>query len=616
MNHSRLKTLLFFALLYLPMAASPVSAKENWLNLRTKNFNFVSNAEEKETRELALKLEQFRFIFSKIYNTQGASTVPVTVIVFKSDSSFKPFKPLYGGKPANIAGYFQRSNDENIIALNIRGNEVRPLGLIYHEYTHFITSRTAREWPVWLTEGLAELFSTFEVKKNEVTLGIPLSEHVHFLRESKFLPLQSLFKVGHNSPEYNERDKQGVFYAQSWALLHYLMYGDKSARQPQLIQFVKMLESEADVDRAFAEAFKTDYAAMEKELRRYIGNRTYTVVTYTMESTQGERDVTARPLGEAEVQFHLGNLLLHTRRIEEGESFFRRAIALDASLPGPHEGLGFAAIRRQKYLEAKAHFKEAVARNSLNHLAYYYYAEALEREAAEDGNLSMKPEAIKTITELVRKAIALMPGFAPSYHLFGYVTLVSGENLDESVTALKNALALEPQNKNFAMLLAQAQFKLGDYASARKTLGPLLASDDPRIKDSAESLVKMIDTYTSPPPRAPAPNSAPGKAAPEQGRTEAPAGPTVKLAGTETMSGVLAALECDGRGIAIAFKAGDKLLRFAVSDPSKLVFYSRNPEKKINIGCGPINLPAFIYYGPAPSGQSRFAGNAVAVEFK
>jgi tetratricopeptide (TPR) repeat protein len=599
------------------LAAPPVSARENWINLRTKHFNIVSNADERETRELALKLEQFRFVFSKIYNTQGTSSVPVTVIVFKSDSSFKPFKPLYDGKPANIAGYFQRSGDENIIALNIRGNQLRPLGLIYHEYTHFMTSRTAREWPAWLTEGLAELFSSFEVKKNDVTLGVPLAEHVHFLRESKFLPLQSLFKVGHNSPEYNERDKQGVFYAQSWALLHYLMYGNKSARQPQLLQFVKMLESEADVDRAFSDAFKTDYATMEKELRRYIGNSTYTVVTYTMDSTEGERDVTIRQLAEAEVQFYLGNLLLHTRRIDEGVSFFKQAVALDPSLPGPHEGLGFAAMRRQKYAEAKSHFKEAVARGSRNHLAYYYYAEALHREEEGAGSLSMKPEAVKTITGLLRKAIELMPGFAPSYHLFGYIALVSGEKTDEAVTALRNALKIEPQNKNFALMLAQAQFRLGDYAAARKTLEPLLACDDPQIKDSAQSLVKMIESYTSPAPRVAAPDSTEPARPPRLARRDEPEpGPLVKLAGTETMSGVLAALECDGRGIVIAFKTGDKLLRFSVGDPSKLMFYSRNPEQKVNIGCGPINLPAFIHYAPAAAGQERFAGDAVAVEFK
>lgn len=614
MRLSVLKVTLALALFAL--SASPVLAKDNWINLRTRNFNIVSNADEKETRELALKLEQFRFVFSKLYNTRADSAVPVTVVVFKNDSSFKPFKPLYGGKPANIAGYFQRGEDENIIALNIQADQLRPLSVIYHEYTHLLTSYTARPWPAWLNEGVAELFSSFMVKKNEVTLGAPLDEHVHFLRQSKFLPLESLFKVGHDSPEYNERDKQGVFYAQSWALLHYLMYGDKSARQPQLVRFIKLLESEADLDRAFKEAFKTDYATMEKELRRYIGNSTYSVVVYTLDSTDGEREVTARPLAEAEVQYHLGNLLLRTHRIDESETYFKQALAIDPSLPGPHEGLGIVAIRRQKYREAGEHFKQATARGSRNHLAYYYYAEALYNESVETA-LSMKSDVAKTVHELLRKAIRLTPGFAPSYDLFGQVSLESGESLDEGVVSMRNAIKLQPQKKHYALMLAQLEVKAGDYASAKKNLEPLLAADvDRSLKTAAESLIKLIESYTSPAPQPSATAPAGHTRSPSDARPDSTEEPLVKLAGTETMSGVMAAIECDGRGITIAFKAGDKLSRFLVSDPNKLAFYRRESQPDVNIACGPINMPAIIHYKPVKQGESRFAGDAVAIEFR
>ena len=139
------------------VASTPAVAKDKWINLRTKNFNIVSNADEGPTRQLASNLEQFRYVFSQLFNIKGIAPVPVTVIVFKSDGAFKPFKPLYNGKPSNIAGYFQR-----------------PMALIYHEYTHLLTSYTARPWPVWLLEGLAELYSTFELDKNKVTLGVPV----------------------------------------------------------------------------------------------------------------------------------------------------------------------------------------------------------------------------------------------------------------------------------------------------------------------------------------------------------------------------------------------------------------------------------------------------------
>jgi hypothetical protein len=64
----------------------------------------------------------------------------------------------------------------------------------------------------------------------------------------------------------------------------------------------------------------------------------------------------------------------------------------------------------------------------------------------------------------------------------------------------------------------------------------------------------------------------------------------------------------------LAFRTREKLLRYTVSDVANLQFVSQDPEFKGNIGCGPINLKAYLYFKPA-AGQTRFAGDAVAVEF-
>ena len=50
-----------------------------------------------------------------------------------------------------------------------------------------------------------------------------------------------------------------------------------------------------------------------------------------------------------------------------------------------------------------------------------------------------------------------------------------------------------------------------------------------------------------------------------------------------------------------------------VADVTTLQFYSQDPQFKGSIGCGPINLKAYVYYKSLP-GQTRFAGNAVGVE--
>ena len=58
--------------------------------------------------------------------------------------------------------------------------------------------------------------------------------HLQMLRGKKLLPLATLFEINRTSPYYNEREKSSIFYAESWALIHYLTHGQGGRRQPQL----------------------------------------------------------------------------------------------------------------------------------------------------------------------------------------------------------------------------------------------------------------------------------------------------------------------------------------------------------------------------------------------
>src|SRR5262245_26810171 len=153
MKTYRLLACLFLGVALALMAAAPVAAKDKWINVRTKRFNVVSNADSDDARKLALKLEQFRAVFAKLFKIEELSPVPITVLAFKSDSAFVPFKPLYNGKPASVSGYFQRGEDENLIALNLSTTDEYPLRVILHEYTHLLTAYHLRAWPLWLNEG-------------------------------------------------------------------------------------------------------------------------------------------------------------------------------------------------------------------------------------------------------------------------------------------------------------------------------------------------------------------------------------------------------------------------------------------------------------------------------
>ena len=59
-----------------------------------------------------------------------------------------------------------------------------------------------------------------------------------------------------------------MLYAESWALVHYLMYGNK-ARAPQLTAFLAAVKSGAPHEQAFRTAFG-DVNALDRELNEYI----------------------------------------------------------------------------------------------------------------------------------------------------------------------------------------------------------------------------------------------------------------------------------------------------------------------------------------------------------
>src|SRR6185503_11394332 len=375
-----------------------VSAKDTWVSVRTKNFFLLGNANEKEIRKVGLKLEQFREVFTRLFPKMKFNTpVPTTVIVFKSHSSYAPFKP----RP-NLAGYFQPGSDVNYITLTteLHGQQ-DPFTVIFHEYTHLLVENTFQEAPVWFNEGLAEYYSTFSITDDQkIVLGSPIGSHVFLLRDSKMLPLRTLFEVDHKSPHYNEKEKSSIFYAQSWALMHYLIIG-KAGKVEQLGKFMELLRSKVPMEEAFQQAFETPFAVMEKDLREYVKRDRYNIINGRFhEKIELDTTTEATPLTEAEAQAYLGDLLLHSYR-KDAYTYLEKAVKLDPNLAMAHASLGMAYFREGKINEANASFERAMAGDSQNYLAHYYYAFTLSNAGSFEGptNAPLPPETATKIRE-------------------------------------------------------------------------------------------------------------------------------------------------------------------------------------------------------------------------
>ncbi len=623
-------TFVFFALFFVLQpglhSGAASTARETWLGVRSKNFQLIGNASEKDIRKVGVRLEQFRDVFSRIFTKSKAnSPIPITVIVFKDDNAYKPYKPLYQGKPAAVSGYFQSGPDVNYITLTSEFREINPYAVIFHEYVHALTIDNSRPLPPWLNEGIAEYYSSFEVESNEkkVWLGKAIANHVLYLREQRFLPLQRLFAVDRDSPEYNERERKGVFYAQSWALVHYFLLGNDGKWNAQFRQFVNALASGRPADDSFKQIFQTDYATIEKELKDYIGRSAYPAQFVTFdEKLSFDAGMQTSPLSEAEVQYYLGDLLCRIQRRDEGEEYLKRAVALDQKLAPAFAALGMSQLRQQRYAEARKYLEQAVAANSQNHLAHYYYAFTLYRELFGEGQLvtDLPQDRVKLMRAAIDQAMQLEPNFPETYNLLAFVNLVTGENLGTAVNAVKKAMAIAPGREEYSITLGQLYLRQEKFAEARQALEPLARNGStPELRSRASSMLETIaqvERFKAQPENAtviesPSPASS--------GNTATPPPPPVlrrRIEG-EKVKGLLTRVDCDDKGMTLTIKADDRVVKLNTITPDRVQFITYVQDVQREITCGAIN-PAkqvVVTYRSSADAKSKFDGEPLAVEF-
>jgi tetratricopeptide (TPR) repeat protein len=611
-----------------------VSAKDTWVSVRTKNFYLLGNASEKDIRKVGLKLEQFREVFTRLFPKMKFNTpVPTTVVVFKSDSSFTPFKPR-----ASTAGYFQAGQDVNYIALTteVRG-EQDPFTVIFHEYTHLLVDNTFQSAPVWFNEGLAEYYSTFSITDDQkIRLGTPIGNHVFLLRESKMLPLRTLFEVDHKSPHYNESKKSSIFYAQSWALMHYLIIG-KAGKVEQLGKFMNLLASKVPMEQAFQQAFETSFEAMEKDLREYVKKDRYNVINGHFErKLELDTTIEATPLTEAEAQAYLGDLLLHSNR-KDAYTYLEKALKLDPNLTLAHASLGMAYFREGKVNEAHASLERAVAGDSKNYLAHYYYAYTLSR-ANPDGPMigSYSPEVVTKMRDHLQKAIALRPDFPESYNLLAFISLVTGQGVDESIASMKRLLSESPGKQDHIYMLGQLYLHKEDYKMARQLLAVVAKSNaEEQIRGHAEQLLKQIDLYEESKTRIDEARRDAAKAGerepvmvygPNLKKTqEAPTDPSSYLrevlrtpgAGETQLQATLLRIECEAKGIVFVVQTANGLLRLRTETFDDIEITTYDPKVAGDITCGvrkPENL-VVVCYLPNTDKKVKADGILKSIEF-
>lgn len=481
-----------------PAADGPLEQRR-WFETRTAHFNIHSCGLPQDVFKLAGRLEQFCKAYSKLAGMQSVASPPIVVIAFPDRETMLPFLPLYQGKPSNLAAFFQHGIDENLIVLSLpeAGSAERGMEVIFHEYSHLLFRRNDQIWPLWLKEGMAEIYSTFQTSGRSARIASPVPGHMQLMQQSALMPLEEMFAVQRDSPQYNERDRQGMFYAESWLLTHFLMAGDNGQYRARFGQFTTLLRQGQLPIQAFTNAMQASLPVVETALRRYLERGVIAPVDLSLSSDiSAPISLKTRQLAPVEVCFRLGDELLRINRLDAAEDRFIQAQKLAPTSPLPEEGLGLLANEREQRELALSHLKTAIQLGSTSFLTFYAGALEQFRSLAQgEGQYARLPKnEAAEIRGNLEQSIALMPDFGPSQQLSGFFEMVQGERMAEAGQRLQRAILLEPENLSYQLSLAQFQYWTRNASAARQTLEPLLRLNvDAKLRADAMELLEQIN---------------------------------------------------------------------------------------------------------------------------
>ncbi len=482
-----------YLLSLLLLSASAVSAREKpWIEVRSPNFIVVSNAGDKEARKAALQFEQIRAVFRQ--SLQVAKTYPtpmLTVLAVKTEDSMRELLPEYWAKGhSHPAGLLVGRVHQFYAAVNLEAHGANPYEAVYHEYYHLLTTPYFSDLPVWISEGLAEYYGHTEIDNKRVVMGQADPVLLMCLKTQPLIPLDILLRADRLSPYYNEQNKSSIFSAESWALTHYLVIGDRGVHQPMLVSYLQALDHGKTQQEAANEAFG-DLKKLQAALHEYVSQSRFFVMNLAVTLNVDENALVARALSDAEADAYLGGFAVVRGRTQDARLLLEKAVQLDPNLALAYQYLGlvdFSEGHRSKALEA---ISQAIKLDPKNFFTRY-----LRAYLATNGGTRISNEP--QIEEDLRQAIATNPEFAPSYGLLAVHLATSrrgnGDDLSEALSLAEKAVSLQPGMATYQLDLAEVLAQMKRYEDAKVMASHAkLGAQNPVEKARAETFLSYLE---------------------------------------------------------------------------------------------------------------------------
>jgi tetratricopeptide (TPR) repeat protein len=358
----------------------------------------------------------------------------MVAVVFRDDNAMTPFKPRNRGKPVDhVAAYFAALPDINYIVLAPNDDREFTYRVIFHEYTHFLVYRAAPRLPMWLNEGLADFYSTFNGSEtdNRMILGRPIVAYRTTLRsEGGLIPFKKFLSSDALPELLKTPQAMRRYYAQSWALTHYLLLGEHGALRPKVKALASELQSGQSTDLAFAHVFGSEFDALERGLRAYLDLPT--MVALQLPSVEMQLDMPIEPLSELEALQLQGDLLTRQGAYDEADKRLNKATEIDRLSIPVRLSRARVLLGREQTADAVDILESPDLENAADFATTFLRAEAFRVAKRYDDAIAA-----------YQRGLATFPDSAPSY--FGLSLSQQAIGKREAAANFSRCLTASPQ---------------------------------------------------------------------------------------------------------------------------------------------------------------------------
>lgn len=614
-----LKRLVLFVLILAAALAPARDKPENWTEVRSPHFTVVTNSNEKQGRRIADQFERMRSVFHVAFpKLQIDPGSPIVVLAIKDEKDFRALEPeAYLAKGSlKLGGLFLRAPDKNYVLMRLDAEGEHPYSVVYHEYTHLLLSKSAEWMPLWLNEGLAEFYQNSDIREKDVSLGEPSGENILLLRQNKLLPLATLFTVDEKSPYYHQENKGSIFYAESWALTHYIYIKDHQDKAGRLTQYAELLIQKVDPVTAATRAFG-DLKQLQSALEGYIRQGSFNYFKMTTTTEVDESAFKVHALTPAQADAVRADFLACDERTADARALLDHVLQEDPSNVSAQETLGFLEFRQGHLEEARKRYAQAVRLDSQSFLAHYYFA-----AISMSGPVAAADEA--QVESSLRSAIKLNPSFAPTYDRLAAFLGMRSRNLEEARMMGLTAVSLDPANIGYRLNVANVLLAMGKSQNAVEVLRyAAKLAKTPQETQAVDNLLMNAQEYAAAQVRSGEQSRRlrdEAKAVPEQGAPQTdiphlshrkefvPSGPH------RFVVGVLKDVQCDASNLDLTVTSSTKTLALHADNYYKIQFTALNFQPSGDLKpCNDLeNRPAKVEY--VESADKSDAPHLIAIE--